>query len=210
MKLFHFPRSSASLRVRIALSYKGLAYERENVSLALSQHLSLAHHERHPQKLVPALQLDDGHVMVQSLPIIEYLDALYPSPRLLPEEPYARYYVRAIAQMIASEMHPLNNMRTVKRLREPLNMSDIQIEKSWIAYWLAEGFDAIETFLRREGMHGNFCAGETFSLADICLYAQVSSARRLGFAIGSYPLVESISTRCGLIDAVVKAQSVVD
>ncbi|MGS0894504.1 maleylacetoacetate isomerase [Burkholderia stagnalis] len=206
MKLFHFSRSSASLRVRIALAYKHLEYERERVSLALSEHLSAAHHARHPQNLVPALQLDDGRILVQSLPIIEYLDECYPSPRLLPVEPYRRYYVRAVAQMIACEMHPLNNMRTIRRLRDPLGVDPARVETEWIPHWLATGFSAVESFLTREALHGDFCDGDKFSLADICVHAQVASARRLGFSIEPYPVLAGISDRCGAMDAVVRAQ----
>lgn len=206
MKLHHFSRSSASLRVRIALAIKGISYEQECVSLALAEHLLPDYGRMHPQNLVPMLLLGDGKMMVQSLPIIEFLEECYPVPALLPPDSYGRYYVRAIAQMIACEVHPLNNMRVVRHLRDSLNVDQISIDREWSPHWLSTGFRAIEAFLEREGLHGRFCAGDHFTLADICLFSQVFSAARFGFSVAPYPLLAGIAERISILDAVRLAQ----
>ncbi|MGC4029279.1 MAG: maleylacetoacetate isomerase [Steroidobacteraceae bacterium] len=207
MKLYHFAPSSASLRVRIALAWKGIDYERVSVSLAEGAHREDAYRALQPQQLVPALQLDDGRVMVQSLPIIEYLEEQYPAPALLPKDPWQRSYVRAIAQMVACEIHPLNNMRVAKFLRDPLGLSQEAVNGVWAHHWLQEGFDAIEAFLKREALHGEYCLADQFTLADICLLAQVAGAARFNFDTKPYPLLAGIAERGERLDAVRKARS---
>ena len=210
VKLHHFSRSSASLRVRIALAVKGIPYVPHSVNLAKAEHLHEEYGRDHPQHLVPVLSCEDGRSLVQSLAIIEYLEELYPDPPLLPADFYGRYYVRAIAQMIACEMHPLNNMRVVKRLRGGLNVDESLLEKEWTFHWLAAGFRSIESFLAREALHGEFCTGDQFTLADLCLFSQAFSARRLGFSIESHALLASVVKRCEALPAIQLALSVSD
>ncbi len=208
MKLYHFSKSSASLRLRIALAVKGVRYGSSSVSLALREHLSSEYGKLHPQNLVPALEDDAGTIMIQSLPIIEYLDEVFPEPALLPAGPGERSYVRAIAQIVACEIHPLNNMRVTKHLRDVLHVTPEVIERDWTFHWLTTGFHSLETYLTRERRYGRFCAGEQFTLADICLYAQVFSARRFGFSIEAYKCVEAIAEQCEAVPEVVLAKSV--
>ncbi|MFM0501754.1 maleylacetoacetate isomerase [Paraburkholderia caffeinilytica] len=207
MKLYHFSRSSASLRVRTALAFKGIDCEMESVSLPQSEHLKADYGALHPQHLVPSLRLDDGRVIIQSLPIIEFLEESFPADPLLPADPYARYYVRAVAQMVASEMHPLNNMRVIRRLRDHLNIEQSEIDRHWIPHWLSTGFGAVETFIGREALHGRFVAGEQFTLADICIAAQVVSAERQGFSIAQFPVLAGIAGRCSEVEAMIKARA---
>lgn len=207
MKLHHFAPSSASLRVRIALAWKALDYERVSVSLAEGAHREDRYRTIQPQQLVPALQLDDGHVLVQSLPIIEYLEEQYPTPALLPKDPYQRCYVRSIAQMVACEIHPLNNMRVGRLLRDSLGLSQEAVNGSWAPHWLKEGFDAIEAFLKREALFGEYCLGDQFTVADICVLAQVAGAARFAFDTKPYLLLSGIAERGERLEAVRKARA---
>ena len=175
MRLYSFFRSSAAFRVRIALNVKGVAYETVTVDLPGAAHHAPEFRALNPQATIPTLD-DDGTVLWQSLAIIEYLDARYPSPRLIPEEPVARARVQALAQLIACEVHPLNNLRVLKYLRGELKLDEAAVSK-WYSHWVAEAFGPLETLVSRFS-GGRYCFGDSLSLADVCLVPQMYNARR--------------------------------
>ena len=199
MKLYSFFRSSASYRVRIALNLKGLDYETVPVHFRRDggQHRSAAFLELNPQGLLPALE-DGGEVLTQSLAIIEYLDTRYPKPRLLPEAPLARAQVQALAQIVACDIHPLNNLRVLRYLEERLGADAAQV-RSWYQHWVATSFAPFEALLARHA--GRYCHGDELSLADVCLAPQVYNARRFACDLDAYPHLTRIATELEQIEA---------
>lgn len=191
MKLYTFYRSSAAYRVRIALNLKGLQYE------SVPKHLRHGEHQRadylalNPQGLVPALE-HEGAVLAQSLAIIEYLDEQFPTPPLLPRSARDRARVRAMAQEIACEIHPLNNLRVLNYLRDVLGQNDEGVNR-WYAHWIAEGFRALEALARRDGRDGQHCFGDAVTLADVMLVPQMYNARRYKCDVSPYPTLVKIS-----------------
>ncbi|HEX6138502.1 MAG TPA: maleylacetoacetate isomerase, partial [Casimicrobiaceae bacterium] len=174
MKLYDYFRSSAAYRVRIALNLKGIRPdERMFVHLRMGNQRAQDYLALNPQGLVPALALDDGHVLTQSLAIIEYLDETHPEPPLLPRDPADRARVRAIALTIACEIHPLNNLRVLNYLIGTLGVSREQ-KDGWYRYWIDVGFEALETMLERDAATGRHCHGDQPTLADICLVPQIA------------------------------------
>jgi maleylacetoacetate isomerase len=204
MKLYTFFRSSAAFRVRIALNHKGLAYEHVPVSLAKAEHLQPGYGSVNAQKLVPTLE-DGGRLLAQSLAIIEYLDEVHPGPRLLPADPLDRHYVRAFSQIVACEIHPLNNLRTLKHIRKTYGLDDDGVN-AWYRHWIAEGFAMMESFLGRERRHGRYCFRDQVSLADCCLVPQVFNAQRYDCDLKPYPTVMRLHEECMKQDAFVRAQ----
>lgn len=196
MKLFDYFRSTASYRVRIALNLKNISYEK--LAVHLVNNGGEQHHPDYlamnPQGLVPTLD-ENGHIINQSLAIIEYLEEICPTPALLPQTPLGRAFVRSIALMIACDIHPLNNLRVLDRLRQQLNASDEQIQ-SWYHHWLRTGFDAVEKKLREEPRKHHFCYGHEVTLADICLIPQVYNAHRFEFPMEQYPVINAINEHC--------------
>ena len=158
MKLYTFFRSSASFRVRIALNHKGLKYEHAGVSLPKGEHLEAGYKSVNAQGLVPALE-EGGHLLTQSLAIIEYLDEVHPGPKLLPSDPLDRAYVRAFSQIIACEIHPLNNLRTRKYIGKTYKLDEEGVNR-WYRHWITEGFQMMEAFLAQERKHGKYCFRE--------------------------------------------------
>ncbi|WP_119460834.1 maleylacetoacetate isomerase [Rhodospirillaceae bacterium SYSU D60014] len=199
MELYTFFRSSTSYRVRIALAYKGLAYDPRFVSLPKMEHKRDDYLAVNPQGLVPAL-VDGGHVLSQSLAIIEYLDEVYPAPPLLPEDPFDRAYVRSLSQIVGCEIHPLNNVRVLKYLQGRWSFSDADRDE-WYRHWIAEGLASLERSLLREQRHGAFCLGEEVTMADVCLVPQIFNARRFDCPLEDYPTVMRIFERCMTLDA---------
>lgn len=205
MKLYDYYRSTASYRVRIALNLKNMNYQ------ALSIHLVNQGGEQNhpdykninPQGLVPTLD-ENGHIIQQSLAIIEYLEEIYPTPSLLPQIPLGRAKVRSLALLIACDMHPLNNLRVLKQLREQFQATEAQVS-AWYHHWLKEGFDAFEEHLRRRNHPGHTCYGNDVSLADICLIPQVYNAKRFKFSMDDYPLINEINDYCTSLPSFVKA-----
>jgi len=187
MKLYSFFRSSASYRVRIALALKGLSYETVSVPMRDNSHRSETYRKVNPQLRLPALALDDGTVLIQSLAIIEYLDEIHPEPRLLPADVIERAQVRAIAQIISCDIHPLNNMGMRNMLTSKLGVDEKTLE-DWIAYWIHEGFNAIERLLRP----GPYAFGEAITLADLCIVPQVYNARRYNVPLDDYPRILAV------------------
>ena len=204
MKLHTFFRSSAAFRVRIALNYKGLAYEAAPVSLPKREHELAPYLALHPQGLVPALE-DGGNVLVQSLAIIEYLDETHPQPPLLPEEPAQRAYVRAVAQIIACEIHPLNNLRTLRYIKKTYALDDDGVNR-WYRHWIADGLAGLEAYLARAQRAARYCYRDQVTLADCCLVPQVFNAQRYACDLAPYPTIMRVFDTCMQLDAFVAAQ----
>jgi maleylacetoacetate isomerase len=201
MKLYDYFRSSAAYRVRIALNLKGVKPdERRIVHLRMGNQRAQDYLALNPQGLVPALALDDGRVLTQSLAIIEYLDETHREPPLLPKEPAARARVRAIALSIACEIHPLNNLRVLNYLLGTLGLAREQ-KDGWYRYWIDVGFEALEKALARDGATGRFCHGERPTLADICLVPQMANARRFNIDVSPYPTLLRIESACNALSA---------
>jgi maleylacetoacetate isomerase len=201
MKLYDYFRSSAAYRVRIALNLKGVKPdERTFVHLRMGNQRAQDYLALNPQGLVPALALDDGRVLTQSLAIIEYLDETHREPPLLPKEPAARARVRAIALSIACEIHPLNNLRVLNYLLGTLGLAREQ-KDGWYRYWIDVGFEALEKALARDGATGRFCHGERPTLADICLVPQMANARRFNIDVSPYPTLLRIESACNALSA---------
>lgn len=196
MKLYDYFRSTASFRVRIALTIKHISYEKIPVHLVNNggeQHQA-SYLALNPQGLVPTLD-ENGHIISQSLAIIEYLEDICPTPALLPTNPFAKAQVRSLALLVACDMHPLNNLRVLNRLREQFDADEDQI-MSWYHHWLKEGFDAFEARLQALPHKHPFCYGTEPGMADVCLIPQVYNARRFGFAMSDYPLINEIEAHC--------------
>ena len=204
MKLYTFFRSSAAFRVRIALNYKGLAWEPVAVSLPKAEHAEPKFRGVNPLGLVPALE-DGGHVLAQSLAIIEYLDETHPGPKLLPADPLDRAYVRAFSHIVACEIHPLNNLRTLKYLRRAYQLDEAGIN-NWYRHWIAEGFAMMESFLVANARSGRYVLRDQVSMADCCLVPQVFNAQRYGCDLAPYPTVMRIFQECMKLDAFDAAQ----
>ena len=203
-KLYTYFRSSASYRVRIALNLKGLDYESVFVHLPSGQHKDTDYLERNPQGLTPALETDDGEALTQSLAIIEYLDETHPEPPLLPADALGRARVRAMAQLVACEMHPLNNLRVLKYLKGPLGRDQAAVD-AWYGHWVAEGFAALETMAAKFGAAEGYCYGDQVSLADLCLVPQMWNARRFDCDLAPYPRLVAIDARLNEIEAFTNA-----
>jgi maleylacetoacetate isomerase len=203
LKLYSYYRSSAAYRVRIALNLKGLPYEMMPIHLAKEG----GHHRKpefraiNPQMRVPALALSSGDVLTQSLAIIEYLDDIHPEPSVLPAEPLARAKVRAVAQTIACDIHPLNNSGTLQYLKNILKHAQPEID-AWYHYWIIEGFKAIEAVIAP----APYTCGAQVTLADICLVPQVANARRFKVPLDAFPKIVAAEQACLKLPAFDKAR----
>jgi maleylacetoacetate isomerase len=194
MKLYGYFRSSAAFRVRIALNLKNLAYETAPVHLRRNDQGKPDYRNVNPQGLVPALE-DRGQILIQSMAILEYLDELYPEPPLLPKEPADRVRVRALAGIVACDIHPINNLRVLRYLTCELGHDESAIGK-WYNHWIAAGFEALEPLLARDARTGDFCHGGSPGLADIALVPQVVNAERYRLDLAAYPTVVRIYENC--------------
>jgi maleylpyruvate isomerase len=204
MKLYTFFRSSASFRVRIALNHKGLKYEPAAVSLTKGEHLEKGYKGINAQGLVPALE-DGGRLLSQSLAIMEYLDEVHPGPKLLPSDPLDRAYVRAFSQIIACEIHPVNNLRVRKYIAKTYKLDEDGVN-SWYRHWIAEGFAMMEAFLAQEKKHGKHVYRDQVTIADCCLVPQVFNAIAYKCDVKPYPTVMRIHEACMKLDAFIRAQ----
>ncbi|MCD1586144.1 maleylacetoacetate isomerase [Halomonas sp. ATBC28] len=202
--LYGYFRSSAAYRVRIALNLKGLDYDQIPVNLVKGEQRGDDHLMRNPQGLVPSLVLDDSSVINQSLAICEYLDEVHPEPALLPINALERARVRALAQSVACEIHPLNNLRVLKYLVREMG-ADEAAKLAWYHHWIAEGFTALEATLSNAPSSGDFCHGDTPTLADICLIPQVYNAERFECDLSAYPTIQRIAANCRSLPAFEKA-----
>jgi maleylpyruvate isomerase len=205
MQLYSYFRSSAAYRVRIALNLKGIAYDYAPIHLLKDggQQLAQAYTRLNPTALVPTL-VDDGAVLVQSMAIIEYLDETSPQPSLLPGGPLDRARVRALAQTIACDIHPLNNLRVLRYLKRELNVPD-DARDAWYVHWVEGGLLALEAMLASSPHTGRYCHGDTPTLADICLVPQLFNARRLKCDLRAMPTVQRIDAACLELPAFVQA-----
>lgn len=204
MILYGYGLSSASFRVRIALALKNLQYSSIIKNLRAGEHRLSEFLRINVQGFVPALGLDDGAVLTQSVAIIEYLDEIHPDPPLLPSEPLGKARVRALTQAITCDIHPLNNLRVLRYLEEKLNL-DKQNRDLWYRHWVQVGFDALERWLVRDPATGRYCHGNTPTLADICLVPQVFNARRFAVDMNPYPRILAIEAACKELPAFQKA-----
>jgi maleylacetoacetate isomerase len=204
MKLYTFYRSSAAFRVRIALNLKGLTYESVPKHLRHAEHRKAEYLAINPQGLVPVLE-HEGAVLTQSLAIIEYLDERFPTPPLLPRTPVERAQVRAMAQAIACEIHPLNNLRVLNYLREVLGQDDEGVNR-WYRHWIGEGFRPLEELARRQSGDGQYCFGNDVSLADVLLVPQMYNARRFKCDLTPFPTLVKISAHLEQLPAFAAAR----
>jgi maleylacetoacetate isomerase/maleylpyruvate isomerase len=199
MKLYTYFRSSASYRVRIALAFKGLAWEQVAIDLPRAEHRLASFLDVNAQGLLPVLE-DGDEVLIQSLAIIEYLDETRPEPPLLPPDPVERAYVRAAAQIVACEIHPLNNLRTLKYLRSAYGLDDAAVNE-WYRHWIAAGLGMLEAYLGAQKRVGRYCLGDMVTLADCCLVPQIFNARRYECPLGGFPITMRIFEACMRLDA---------
>lgn len=212
MKLYNYFRSSASFRVRIAMALKGLDYEYLSVHLARGDHKLATYAEVSPDQLVPLLE-SDGQRLTQSLAIMEYLDETHPAPALLPKGALERARVRALAQSIACEIHPLNNLRVLKYLVKQLKV-DEEAKNTWYRHWVREGLESFErqlealALLRREAKlaPSMYCYGDTPTLADCCLVPQIFNGKRFDVNLEGLPLTMAAFEASMKLEAFQKAQ----
>ncbi|WP_024585821.1 maleylacetoacetate isomerase [Aliihoeflea sp. 2WW] len=193
--LHNYFRSSTSYRVRIALNLKGVDYDYVAHHLRHGEHRDPAFLAVNAQGLVPALVWSDGTVLTQSLAICEFLDEVIPQPALLPADPAGRARVRAIAQMIACEIHPVNNLRVLNALRARYGADDAGVA-DWFRHWVNETFAPLEAMLAASPQTGRFCHGDEPGLADICLVAQVANNARFNVDMTPYPTISRIRDAC--------------
>ena len=203
MKLYSYFRSSAAYRVRIALNLKGIAYETVPVHLVKDG----GHNRRpeyravNPQMRVPALALGSGEVLIQSPAIIEYLDETQPDPPFLPKDPIARAKARALATIVACDIHPLNNTSPLRYLKRAMHQEQSAID-AWYHHWVTEGFEALEALLEP----GPYCCGSAVTIADIFLVPQINNARRLKVPLDKFPKIVAIEAACLALPAFDRAR----
>jgi maleylacetoacetate isomerase len=203
VKLYTYFRSSAAFRVRIALNLKGLAYEPVFVHLAKGEHRAAAYAKVNPQALLPTLELDDGTRLNQSLAIIEYLEDTHPAKPLIPKDALGKARVRSLSYLIASEIHPLNNLRVLQHLKRALGQSEEQVN-AWYRHWIADGLAKLEAELA--GGKGRFCHGDAPTMADCCLVPQVFNAQRYQSDLAPYPNTMRVFEACMKLEAFDRAQ----
>ncbi|HEY8160713.1 MAG TPA: maleylacetoacetate isomerase [Methylocystis sp.] len=193
MLLYDYFRSSAAFRVRIALGLKELSVQRRFIHLLKrgGEQNADEYRRKNPQGLVPALELDNGETLTQSLAIIEYLDALQPEPRLVPAEPVLAAKARAVALAIACDIHPLGNLRVLSYLRDELQQSEDAIA-GWRTHWVREGLRAIEQLIEP----APFCFGAQPTIADVCLAPQLFYAARFSISLEAFPKVRAAGAAC--------------
>ena len=207
LKLYTYFRSSAAFRVRIALNLKGLAYDPLFVHLPKGEHRGPEYAAVDPQALLPTL-VDGERALSQSLAIIEYLEETRPEPPLLPADAAGRARVRSLSLLVACEIHPLNNLRTLQHLKRALGQDEEQIN-AWYRHWIADGFAKLEADLNRDkssGGTGKFCHGDLPTMADCCLVPQVFNAKRYSADLGPYPTLLRIFDACMKLEAFDRAQ----
>ena len=204
MKIYGYFRSSAAYRIRIALNLKCLECDTEVVNLQAGDQVSSSYLSINPQGRVPTLEVD-SHVLIQSLAILEFLDEAYPDPPILPLEPMARCRVRGIADIIACDIHPLNNLAVLNYLRDNLNVEENQ-RTLWYKHWVKKGLEGVEPLLANHPDTSKFCHGNKPTLADICLVPQVFNAQRFNCDLSPYPTVVRIFNHCMKITAFDDAQ----
>jgi maleylpyruvate isomerase len=207
MKLYNFWRSGTSHRTRIALNLKGLSAEYLAVHLGKEAHLTDTFKAINPQQLVPALVLGEaesgvagGHTLIQSPAIIEWLEERFPTPALLPADPFERATVRAMAAVVGCDIHPINNRRILEYLRKQFGADEAAIN-AWCGTWIGAGFDALEALIAQPISEVCYCFGNTPTLADVYLIPQVESARRFKVDLTRWPKIAAIDAHCATLPA---------
>jgi maleylpyruvate isomerase len=200
MILHGYWRSGAAYRVRIGLNLKGVPYRQTSVHLVKGAHNSPEYKALNPQGRVPTLELGDGTALFQSPAILEWLEEAYPAPPLLPSGIKARARVRGIASIIGADVHPLGNVGPLNYLRETFG-ADTPAVKAWVAKWVGQGFAGIEELI--DG--GDFCVGETPTLADVYLLPQVFGAKRFSVPLAAYPKIQRVAAHCATLPAFQRA-----
>lgn len=203
MQLYDYYRSSAAYRVRIALNLKRVAYTSREVHLLRDggEHLKPEYRAINPQARVPSLMLDAGTVLIQSPAILEWLEETYPDPPLLPADPIARARVRAVAAIVACDIHPVNNLSVRNYLTGTLHVDQAAAD-AWYGHWILEGFRAIEALIEARP----FCFGDRPTLADVALVPQVANARRSSVPLDEFPKIVGVDAACAEIDAFARAR----
>lgn len=195
MKLIGYFRSSAAFRVRIALNLKGIAVEHASRHLRKGEQSTPDYVALNPQKLVPALVLDSGEVLTQSLAIVEYLEETHPQPPLLPRDPVERARVRALALILSADVHPIQNLRVMAYLRQKFGQTE-ESAFAWSRHWIETGFEAYEATIARDPRTGAFSHGDAPGVADLCLVPQVFNAARFNVDLARYPTIRRIFDKC--------------
>lgn len=203
LALHNYFRSSTSVRVRAALNLKGLAYDYVPLSLLKGEHAAPEHMALNPSGLVPTLVTPEGP-LPQSMAILEWLDEVHPAPPLLPGNAWGRARVRSLAQIVAADIHPVNNLRILQHLEAEYGV-DAAGKAAWFRKWAHAGMAALETRLASEPQTGTFCHRDTVGLADLCLYAQVLNNARFDVDMAAYPTVLRIHNACMEIPALADA-----
>jgi maleylacetoacetate isomerase len=204
LKMYGFWRSAASFRVRIAMNLKGLAYEETMIDLDAGEQHAPAFKAINPAAGVPALFVDDGPPLIQSLAILEYLEELHPEPALLPPDARGKARVRALALIFAADHHPLITPRVRRYLADTLQIDDAG-RTQWIRYWFREGLAQGEARLAGDPATGRFCHGDAPTIADLCLVSQAMGARGFKVETADLPTVHRIVEACLTIDAFARA-----
>jgi len=194
IRLYNYFRSSTSIRVRVAMALKGLEYEYIALNLRKDEQRASHFLAINPQGLVPALEID-GTILTQSLPIMEYLEERFPDRPLLPKDTSGRARVRALASMIACEIHPLNNLRVLRHIEDVFG-ADAEAQKAWFTHWAVSTLTPMEQMLAADKRTGRFCHGDEPGLADICLFAQLINNRRFGVDAEQWPTLLRIGAAC--------------
>jgi len=206
LKLYDYFRSSAAYRVRIAINLKQMEVEREFVSLRDGVQLSDGYKTVNPQGLVPTFVDDAGRHLSQSLAIIEYFDTIQPEPPLFPADGFDRALVNQFCQIIACDIHPVNNLRILKHLKSEFNLMDADVSDRWYGPWVTKGFDALEPMVAQYSAAGQYCFGDQASAADCCLVPQIFNAQRFDVTLDNYPNLLKVYEFCNQIEAFSEAQ----
>lgn len=201
--LHDFWRSSAAYRVRIVLNLKGVTYRSVPIDLSKGEHERDDYHSLNPQGLVPTLQID-GHVLTQSLAIIDFLDATHPEPPMVSSDPVRRSRTLAQALTIAADIHPVNNLRILNALRAEFGASEEQV-RLWVQRWIVSGFAALEETAPATGLFGGATPDSSPNLADVCLVPQMYNARRFELDLTPYPKLVRIDAAARALDPVARA-----
>lgn len=202
MDLYSYFNSSTSYRVRIALALKSVDFSFHGVDIRIKEHHHPDYIKKNPGAGVPLL-VDEGFALGQSMAIIDYLDQKYPEPRLIPEALHDRARVLEMANLIASDMHPINNLRVLRYLVGEMGLSDDK-KNQWYAHWIEQGFTALEKMLERV-QSGSYCYGNRVSLADVCLVPQYTNAARMKCDLSPYPRIKAVYDHCVALPAFQKA-----
>jgi len=201
MKLYGYWRSTTSYRVRAALNLKSVAYDQVSVDLVAGDQRGAGYLAMNPGAGVPTLVLDDGTTLTQSMAILDYVDAVWPEPRLIPADPLARAQVLAVAHTVALDIHPVNNLKVVSAIKSRFGAS-AEDGQAWMCHWMEKGFGAVETLV---GDETRFAFGDTPGLADLCIAAQAYNAHRWGLDLAPFPKVARIEENCLAVPAIAAA-----